>query len=39
MGNQEWTIQRNWPYWLYKSQDEEKHKYKHNTIRVEHQYA
>jgi hypothetical protein len=22
--NQEWTIQRNWQYWVYKTQDEEK---------------
>jgi len=23
-GNQEWTIQRNWQHWVYKTQDEDK---------------
>jgi hypothetical protein len=23
-GNEEWTIQRNWQHWVYKTQDEDK---------------
>jgi hypothetical protein len=30
-GNKEWTIQRNWQYWVHKTQDEDKQNKKHNT--------
>jgi hypothetical protein len=30
-GNQEWTIQRKWQHWVYKTQDEDK-PIKHNTM-------
>jgi len=33
-GNQEWTIQRNWLYWVHKTQDEDKQIKKYNTICV-----
>jgi hypothetical protein len=32
VGNQEWTVQRNWQHWEHKTQDEDKTKQqKHNT--------
>ena len=33
------TIQRNWQYWVHKTQDEDKQKKKHNTICVGRHYA
>jgi len=39
MGNQEWTLQRNWQHWVHKTQDDDKHnKKKHYTISVGHYY-
>ena len=35
MGNQEWTIQRNWHHWAYKRRQDKKH----HTIRVGHPYT
>jgi len=32
-GNQEWTIERNWQYWVHKTQDEDKQSKKHNTMK------
>ena len=29
--NQEWTIQRHWQHWVYKTQDEDKPSKNHNT--------
>ena len=29
--NQEWTIQRNWQYWVHKTHDEDKQNKIHNT--------
>ena len=33
------TIQRNWQYWVHKTQDEDKQNKKHNTICVGRHYA
>jgi len=31
MGNQEWTLQRNWQHWVHKTQDDDKHNKKNTT--------
>jgi len=39
MGDQEWTMQRNWKHWVHKTQDEDKqnkNKTQHNTMCVGH---
>ena len=30
-GNQEWTIQINWPHWVHKTKDKDKQSKTHNT--------
>ena len=40
MDNPEWTIQRNWQHWVYKTQDEDKqNKTKQSTICVGYHFA
>ena len=36
MGNQKWTIQKNWQHRVHKTQDEDKQNKKHNTVCVGH---
>ena len=31
-GNQDWTIQQHWQYWVHKTQEEDKQNKKHSTI-------
>jgi len=38
-GNQEWTIQRNWQYWVHTSLAGDKQNQKHNTICVRHHFS
>ena len=38
-GNQEWTIQRKYQYWVHKTQNEDKQNKNHNTISDGHHYT